>query len=169
MRFVRFEVTGTDDSGPEQLISGKALQGEAFEPPFQLVRLQDHGVSSHVPNGSKAIAFFPFGDGKRGYVFGVESDEHRPKNLKEGETAIYDRKGNKTTYKNEDGVERDLGDRDETIKGKKVTIEASEELIVKVSGMILRVRPGRIDLGAMEAPHAVATQAGFSTKVFAVI
>ena len=43
------------------------------------------------------------------------------------------------------------------------------KLSLLTSGQSVFVRPGRVDLGALDAPNAVVTDAGPSTKVFAVI
>lgn len=44
-----------------------------------------------------------------------------------------------------------------------------DEVSLKVPGQSVYLRPGRVDLGMKDAPHAVVTVDGPSTKVFAVI
>lgn len=149
--FARFQVDDVVDSGGVQLVGGRALNGERFRDDFRLTRLQGHGLTTHPQPGAVGLAVFPFGDRARGYVLGIESTGLRQKDTPAGGSVLYGANGEVVS-----------------LIQNKVRIVASEEAVVSVGGMTVRVRPGRIDLGAMEAPAKVMTEAGPSSKVFAV-
>lgn len=152
MMFARFQVEDVVDSGGVQMVGGRALNGERFRGDFRLVRLQGHGLTTHPQPGAVGVALFPFGDRQRGYLLGLESTGLRPKSQPAGASVLYGANGEIVS-----------------LVQNKVRVVASEEAIFSVGGMTLRVRPGRIDLGAMEAPNKVMTEAGPSSKVFAVV
>ena len=150
--FARFQVDGVDDAGAVQRVSGRALNGERFAGEFSLSRLQGHGLSTVPPIGSTGLAVFPFGDRGRGYLIGLESAGKRPRGQGDGNSVLYGPNGEMLILEN--GKARLVG---------------VQDFVADVGGMILRVRPGRIDLGGMQAPHRVATDGGYSSKVFAVL
>ena len=150
--FARFQVEGVNDAGSVQRVSGRALNGERFTGDFSLARLQGHGLSSVPPVGSTGLAVFPFGDRGRGYLLGLESGGARPKGTSAGGNVIYGANGEMLILENG-----------------KARLKGVTEFVVEVSGMIFRIRPNRIDLGAMDAPFQVATSGGLSSKVFAVV
>ena len=150
--FARFQVEGVDDTGAVQRVSGRGLHGERFTGDFSLSRLQGHGLSTVPPIGSTGLAVFPFGDRRRGYLLGLESSGKRPRGQADGNAVLYGPNGELLILENG-----------------KARLTGVSDFIADVGGMILRVRPGRIDLGGMQATNRVATDGGYSSKVFAVL
>lgn len=89
MHYARFQVGEVHDDGETQRIAGRGLAGEKFDGDFALRRLQGHGLSTVPPAGSVGLAVFPFGDRARGYLLGLESAGHRPKNQAAGVSVLY--------------------------------------------------------------------------------
>lgn len=86
----RARVVESQDDGELQLVTFKGFAGEYFK---LAVRAQDHGLSSHVPVGSVGTIFMGGGRPDQAFVIGFEHPDHRPKDLKEGESVMYDNKG----------------------------------------------------------------------------
>ena len=164
MDLFRFEVTGTTDDGDQQLLAGRGLPGEEF---VKVARLMPHGLASHAPKGSHGLGVAVNGRRDEVLAIGLEQSGARQRNLPEGGTALYDASGNVLKFIGT-RADIDTGARPSTIKTGLFTAEASE-VVLKCGDMVIRLRPSRIDLGAMVAPYRVATDAGFSDKVFAVI
>jgi phage gp45-like len=164
MDLFRFEVTGTGDDGDQQTLSGRGLPGEEF---VKVARLMPHGLASHAPKGSHGLGVAVNGRRDEVVVLGLEQASARQRNLPEGGTAIYDAGGNVLKFVGS-RADLDTGSRPFTIKTGLFTVEASE-VVLKCGDMVIRLRPSRIDLGAMTAPNRVATDAGYSSKVYAVI
>ncbi|WP_420104157.1 phage baseplate assembly protein domain-containing protein [Bosea sp. (in: a-proteobacteria)] len=74
MRLVRFRVTGVDDSGPFQRVSGRGEGGETFD---RLYRPQTDGLTTIPRIGALGYALFD-GSRERGIVQGLEHAEDRP-------------------------------------------------------------------------------------------
>lgn len=164
MDLFRFEVTGTADEGDQQLVAGRGLPGEEF---VKVARLMPHGLSSHAPPGSHGLGLAVNGRRDEVVAIGLEQASARQRNLPEGGTVLYDAAGNFLKLVGS-RADLDTGSRPFTIKTGLFTIEA-DEVVMKAGEMVIRLRPTRIDLGAMTAPSRVSTEAGLSNKVFAVI
>jgi len=119
----RTELTGVDDTGEMQTGSGYGYAGEEVDK-VQIVR--QHGLASHAPKGSHGIGIA--GSGERSLVafLGLEHQDHRPRDLKEGNTTLYDAKGNATRMLGEDGIWHDAADRPQKMTGKTVALKATE-------------------------------------------
>lgn len=160
----RFELGAVDDSGALQTVSGRGMPGEEFKDHH---RIGFHGFGYNPPAGSHAVAIAMHGSRDRALVFGLEHADKRRRNIPAGGSCLYDAEGNVIkAFGNEGGIEFD--GKPFTIKVGRFTVEA-DDIVLKAGSMVIRARPGRIDLGAMEAPHRVATEAGLSSKVFAVV
>ena len=119
----RTELTGVDDTGEMQTGSGYGYAGEEVDK-VQIVR--QHGLASHAPKGSHGIGIA--GSGERSLVafLGLEHQDHRPRDLKEGNTTLYDAKGNATRMLGDDGIWHDADDRPQKMTGKTVDLKATE-------------------------------------------
>ena len=148
-RIFRFESTETDDRGDQQLLKGYGLHGEELA---DVHRVMPFGLASNAPQGSHAIGLAAMGRRSQVVALGLEHQQHRPKNLQPGEVSLYDMHGNVISV----------------VQQKMRYVHSADQQFV-VGGMMVRVRPGRVDLGAMEAPHAVQTTGGASTKIFSVV
>ena len=137
-----------DDSGVQQLASGT---GFASHPIGQAVRRQGFGLSSVPPAGAEGLFLASGGRSDRGHILGLEHPAYKPLGTPGGGTVLYDANGSAVSL----------------VKPNLRVLHASD-IQVTVGGMLVRVRPGRIDLGALQAPNAVMTTAGASTKVFSV-
>lgn len=120
----RTELTGVDDKGEMQLGSGYGYAGEDLD---KVHVVRQHGLASHAPKGSHGIGIA--NSGERGLVafLGLEHPDNRPRDLEEGNTTLYDAKGNATRMLGKDGIWHDASDRPQKMTGKTVAIEASEE------------------------------------------
>src|SRR5688572_19030123 len=87
----RVKVEETDDSQPIQTLKVLGLHNEQLT---GVHRIQYFGDTGHVPKGSHGLAADLYGDRKRVVLLGVEHDEKRPTELKEGEKKLYDMHGN---------------------------------------------------------------------------
>lgn len=120
----RTELTGVDDTGEMQTGSGYGYAGEEVDK-VQIVR--QHGLASHAPRGSHGIGIA--GSGERSLVafLGLEHQDHRPRDLKEGNTTLYDAKGNATRMLGDDGIWHDAGDRAQKMSGKTLDLAAQDQ------------------------------------------
>lgn len=160
----RAELSETDDRGELQTGKGYGFAGEELDK-VHIVR--QHGLASHAPKGSHGIGIA--GSGERALVafLGLEHQDKRPRDLKEGQTVLYDAAGNATRMLGEDGVWHDAGKHPQKMTGKTIALTGTDKVTVTVDGMTIIITAGRIDLGG-EGGAAVMTQAGPSSKVFAV-
>lgn len=119
----RGELIETDDSGELQTAKGYGYAGEEVSG-VHVVR--QHGLASHAPKGSHGIGIA--GSGERSLVafLGMEHQDKRPKDLKEGNTTLYDAKGNATRMLGDDGIWHDAADRPQKMTGKTVAVTATE-------------------------------------------
>lgn len=158
-------------------------------------RFQNYGFSS-VPlkpssKGKKkeyagAVVVFPSGDRSHGVVLAVDDKRHRPTDLKDGESTLYDDQGQRFHLTREGidllgGDKRlrfkvKIGDHSHTFKKDEGLIEVGNasvsvkdgKIILKVGDMKAIITASRIDLGG-EGGSPVSTVAGPSTKVFAIL
>ena len=123
-RIFRAELAETDDRGDLQL--GKAY-GYAGEELDKVHIVRQHGLASHAPKGSHGIGLA--GSGERALValLGLEHQETRPKDLKVGNTTLYDAKGNATRMLGDDGIWHDAADRPQKMTGKTIALSATDK------------------------------------------
>jgi phage baseplate assembly protein V len=89
-----------DDSGPVQKAQVQFGDSEIID---DLPVPHDFGFTSNPPVESDAAAAFMGGNRKNGVVVAVGNQEYRKRNLKPGETAVYDIRG-QTVYLSEEGI-----------------------------------------------------------------
>jgi phage gp45-like len=159
----RATLVEADDAGTQQVARLRGMRGEDFT---KVYRAQPHGLSSNPPVGSEGL-LLRMAESERVLAIGFEAKDSRPRNVPSGGTVLYDAQGNVIKLLGS-SVEQDFAARPYTIRCGVLTVEASE-LVLKAGATIIRIRSGRIDLGAMAAPHRVATEAGFSSTVYAVL
>lgn len=88
-RAARVMVDKTDDSGEQQLVDYRGVNGEQHT---KVVRAQYFGLSTHAPKDSEGI-MAALSNRDSPMLVGLESPKHRPKNLPEGATKLYDKDG----------------------------------------------------------------------------
>lgn len=164
MDIFRFELLETADSGEQQLLRGYGLPGEEL---VRVSRIMPHGLASHAPKGAHGLGMAVNGRRDEVVVLGLEQASGRPKGLAEGSTTLYDASGKKLELSSAGG-NLDTGAQPFAMKAGLFTIEATE-VVLKVGDTVIRLRDGRIDLGAMDAPNRVMTEAGPSSTVYAVL
>lgn len=164
MDIFRFELAETVDDGDQQLVRGQGLPGEEL---VRVSRVLPHGLASNAPVGSHGIGLAVNGRRDEVAVIGLEQAGKRQRNLPAGGTALYDASGNVLKFIG-DRADMDTGSRPFTVKTGLFTVEASE-IVLQVGDTVIRLRNGRIDLGAMSAPHRVMTEGGPSNTVYAVL
>ncbi len=137
-----------DDSGPQQLVSGTGFLGQAIG---QAVRRQGFGLSTVPPAGAEGLFLLSGGRSDRGHMLGLEHPTFKPLGTPGGGTVLYDANGSAVSL-----VQPNL------------RVVHASDVQVYVQGTLVRVRKGRVDIGAMQAPNAVMTTAGPSTVLFSV-
>lgn len=146
---IRGEVRETDDSGDLQKL--KKVLGLASEEFTGVHRVQQFGLSSHAPQGSHGIILAPMGGQRElAVMLGAESAQHRQKNLKSGQTVLYDSQGNIIRLFGGDEYHLES-------KGPHITVKAPDGKKIYLGG--------KPDDGGTYSP--VQTVAGPSTRVYA--
>lgn len=154
----RAEVKETDDSGEMQTGSGYGYAGEEMTG-AQIVR--QHGLASHAPKGSHGIGLAGSGERSQVVILGLEHQDKRPRNLKEGQTVLYDAAGNATRMLGDDGIWHDAGDRAQKMTGKTLALTGKD--VASIGGKVTYLGGNGKD--GTYAP--VMTSKGPSTSVFA--
>lgn len=124
----RVILSSTKDSGDQQLLSYKGLHGEEHT---DVVRLQYFGLSTHAPAGSQGVVV-AMGDRDMPVVVGVESPKHRPTNLPEGGSRLYDSNGSYVDLDAAGNITA-VSAASITIKTPKLKIEADIEIIGNIT------------------------------------
>ena len=83
---VRVLVNKVDDSSTEQYTSAAGFEDETWA---KVMRIQPHGFSSHPVKDSHALGVAIGGRRDMLLLLGGEHPDHRPKNIGEGNTALY--------------------------------------------------------------------------------
>ena len=86
----RTESVEVDDSGDMQRMTALGYDDETIKLAH---RVQPFGLSSHPPKGSHGLALLGNGRPDQNVFLGIESPSHRPRNLPEGGTKLYDKDG----------------------------------------------------------------------------
>jgi phage gp45-like len=153
----RGKLVSLDDSAGTQLMTVEGFRGERFE---KVRRAQPHGFSSNPPVGAVGD-FIRLGSSDRLVALGFET-EGRPKSVPTGAAVLYDSSGNLIFAKAGEGV------RVKVVAGG-VMVEADTGTItLKRGALTVTMSDTRIDLGGPGGTR-VATEAGFSNKVFAIL
>lgn len=87
----RFELGSVKDDGDIQRVSGAGMPGEEFK---EVHRIGIHGLGYSAPKGSHALAVAMHGRRDRAMILGLESAQHRQKNIPAGGAVLYDSAGN---------------------------------------------------------------------------
>lgn len=161
----RVEVEETFDDGGVQMARAAGYSSEQFG---RVPVLRQHGLASHAPKGSHGYGLAGSGERSQVTLLGLEHPDKRPRQLKEGQTVLYDATGNATRMLGDDGVWHDAGARPQKLTGKTITLTGSDRVEVVVGDTRVIVTAGRVDLGG-EGGSPVMTEAGASSKVFAVL
>jgi phage gp45-like len=153
----RARVVTVDDSGSQQKAD---LRGLASDRPQKIVRILPHGYSSNPPQDSEGVLLALGGRSDRLMFIGGEHKDYRPKNLKSGQSVLYDDKGNVVFSKGSDGL---------SVNAKTGVVE------IRSQDNKVTVKPGtgqNVYLGGDGADGAYAkvmTESGASLNVYARI
>jgi phage baseplate assembly protein V len=146
----RSRILKVDDSGTQQLVDVMNLAGDM---PKAIYRQQPHGLSSNPPVNSEGFILALGGRSDRLLFLTGEHKDHRPKNLKSGETCVYDA-FKKTIKLLEDKLVVDAAGQDvQVINAKTITAEASETITLKAPKIIFE---GTVYLGSKDASRPVS-------------
>jgi phage gp45-like len=151
----RFLINKIDDSGEIQLIDADGLADEKFT---KIMRVYPHGFSSHAPKDSHMLGVGLGGRRDMLVALGGEHPQKRPRNIGEGNTAIY----------NADGTINKLIGKDWTLDAEGTMTVKVKKIVLKASHIVLQADK-RIDLGKENAEFRVETEGGPSSKVYAVV
>lgn len=88
----RVEVVAVEDTGKQQLVTVKGLEGEVMKLAY---RGQYFGASGVPPVGSDGFALLVGGRPDQAILMGLEHPDHRPTGLGEGERVLYNAHGDK--------------------------------------------------------------------------
>ena len=100
----RVEVEKTKDGGKAQTANLLGRDGEKLGGEQGVLRIQAHGISSHAPKGSHGVVLVIGGNSDQALLLGLEHPDHRPTELAEGDTKIYDAFGQSFHFKNGEAV-----------------------------------------------------------------
>lgn len=155
----RTELIETDDRGDLQ--TAKAY-GYASEEVAGAHVVRQHGLASHAPKGSHGIGIAGSGERALVAVIGLEHQEKRPRDLKEGNTTLYDAGGNQIRMLGDDGIWHDAGKAPQKMTGKTAEISGTDKAWIGS-------KDGKTYLGGdgTDGTYSpVMTQAGPSSTVF---
>lgn len=170
----RGKIRAVTDSARGQTLDVEGFTGERFS---KVLRGQPHGFSSHPPVDAVGH-FLRLGSSDRLVALGFESGA-RPVDSPPGTAVLYDDKGNTIFAKGADGVkmrakaggievEAETGNITLKRGGMSATLSDDRIEFSLASGLKIVLTPGRVDLGG-EGGARVATESGFSNKVYAVL
>ena len=83
-------VTGTNDQSKFQTVQATLLADETKD---NVERVQQFGLTSHVPPGSEAVILFPGGRRDHAVCIGADNRSLRPTGMKAGEVVLYNAHG----------------------------------------------------------------------------
>ena len=157
----RMEGVETDDGGDLQTLD--AL-GYASEELVGVHRVMPFGLSSHAPVGSHSLGIASRGERTLVAALGLEHPQYRQRNLKQGQTVLYDQSGNATRLLGDDGIWHDAGTRPQKATGKTLTYTSTGTAVFGSSDGKTYIG-GDPSKGGSFSP--VMTQDGPSTTVYA--
>lgn len=149
----RCVITATDDAGGVHKAQVRPTPRELID---DVPVVQLFGVSSHAPVGSEAHMVCTRGDRSSAVVLATNHPDHRPRNLKSGETVIYDSSG--TTLKLSNGGNVDLtasGTHTTTVP----TVHVNASQGAQITTPLLHIEGRQTMAHDPSAPDEVATKA----------
>ena len=120
----RGKVERTGDEKGGQLLQVSLLEDEVRD---KVERFIEFGFTSHAPKGTDIIVVFPGGDRAHGIVIATNDTGTRIKELKEGESAVYNAKGVVIHLKDDKSI---------AISGAE-TINITDALTTTISGKVI--------------------------------
>ncbi len=130
----RGRVTASNDAGVVQLVQ---VQLSPLETIDNMPRVAEFGFTSHVPNGTDAVALFIGGDRSKGVIVATNHQSSRPTNLAVGEAMLYSLIGQQV-YLSASGIVVEA-------KGLPVTVNDASNVTVNCSGVFKVVAPGGVE------------------------
>jgi phage baseplate assembly protein V len=95
---LRASVSKVDDTGPQQLLELKGLQGQTIG---EAVRIQHFGMTSNPPADAEGVVLSMGGGHDRALAVGIEDPKTRPTGLATGEATLYDANKNRINLKSD--------------------------------------------------------------------
>lgn len=111
------------DSGNRQLVQFTGLKGETKD---EVERVQNYGVSSNPPAGSRVVFISIGGNRDHPVAIAIDKSAARVKDLKPGEVSVYTDEGDQIVLKRGNKIE---------IKTKNLIITASEKVTIDTPQM----------------------------------
>ena len=115
----RFTFSKVNDSGKESYADIEGLEDEKFT---NVMRIQQHGFTSHPPSGSHAIGISLNGQSDQLVILGGELGAKRPTDVGEGDSMVYNANGASVH-----------------LKGNTLYAEAPSSIELKVGGCTLTI------------------------------
>lgn len=164
----RFSIRKVDDRGDIQMIDGEGLTDEQFT---KIMRVYPHGFSSHSLDDAHMVVLALGGRRDMLVALGGEHAEKRPRNLKKGESVLYDSAGNVVYMKVDGGISCNAkkGPIQFETQDDSITANAAKELkLISKQKAAFGSKDNITYLGGdgSDGTYAfVMTEAGLSTKV----
>lgn len=146
----RFILEKTDDSQPQQGLTGTGRYKEKFGGQVPIPRFGSYGFHYHAPAGSHGYVNMPGGNPDLAHVISLEHPDHRPTGTTEGESMQYAMWGQKV-YCKADGS---------------VLIKCSGSAYILIKGDDIMF-VGNVKLGSESASRPVSAQGTVDTGGFA--
>lgn len=162
----RVELGETDDKGALQTAKATGYDGEEL---VGAHAIRQHGLASHAPKGSHGFGLAGSGERSLVALIGLEHQDKRPRDLAEGNTVLYDAKGNATRMLGDDGVWHDAGSRPQKMTGKTILLDGTDSVTVKVGSVLIVIEGGKVYLGGKDGAQRVMTEGGPSSIVYAKV
>lgn len=150
------KITATDDTGPVHRAQIRGFPPETID---AMPVLQIYGLASHAMPGSDAMAIFSSGDRSNGVIVATGNQQHRLRNLKPGEVALYDNSGSQSVLKLANG-----GNVETSASGKHTTTVPTVE--VNASNTVTITTPMAHVEGRMTMAHDPASPPEVATKSY---
>lgn len=179
----RGRITAVYDDKGVQKVDVKMLSGEVHT---GVERFQQSGLTTHPMAGAEVVVSYMGGNRTHPIVTAVEDKKRRKKNLKAGGAALQDlsgagvevvtesdgllvnSNGQPLTMRFDDGTTLTMGGGEVRIKKGDAEVTISDTSLVAKKGLLVQITPTRVDLGGTGGAR-VATEAGLSSKVFAIV
>lgn len=179
----RGRITAVNDEKGVQRLDVKVLSGEVHT---NVERFQQAGLTTHPPPGTEVAISYMGGNRSHPVVVATENKKYRRRSLKPGGAALHDLAGKGVEITAEpDGLKVDSNGQPlkirfndgttmeysaDGVKLKRGDAEVSltDAAALLKKGLLVSVTPQRVDLGGPGGTR-VATEAGYSNKVFAIL
>lgn len=179
----RGRITAVNDEKGVQRLDLKVLAGERHT---NVERFQQAGLTTHPPVGSEVVVTYLGANRTHPVVVAVENKKYRRRKLKPGGAALQDlagkgvevtaepdglkvdSNGQPLKIRFDDGTTMEYSAAGVTLKRGDAEVSLTDAAALLKNGLLVSVTPQRVDLGGLGGAR-VGTEAGYSTKVFAIL